>query len=66
MPTNRPEQPAGTMAKLTDTGVGEVKRLQDIKSLECRLRVGESQIRFHDFGDTGEITGVYNRREAHR
>lgn len=54
------------VAHLADTGEGDVKRLQEIDPPECRLRVGDYRVRFHDFGDALEITGVKHRREAYR
>jgi mRNA-degrading endonuclease RelE of RelBE toxin-antitoxin system len=54
------------VAKLTETGEGDVKRLQDIEPPEFRLRIGDYRVRFHDFGDAFEITGVKHRREAYR
>ena len=54
------------LAKLIDTGEGDVKRLQDIEPPEFRLRVGDYRARFHDFGDAVEVTGVKHRREVYR
>jgi mRNA interferase RelE/StbE len=54
------------LAKLIDTGEGDVKRLQDIEPPEFRLRVGDYRVRFHDFGDGVEVTGVRHRREVYR
>jgi mRNA-degrading endonuclease RelE of RelBE toxin-antitoxin system len=54
------------MAKLIDSGEGDVKRLQDIEPPEFRLRVGDYRARFHDFGDVVEVTGVKHRREVYR
>jgi mRNA-degrading endonuclease RelE of RelBE toxin-antitoxin system len=54
------------LAKLIDTGEGDVKRLQDIEPPEFRLRVGDYRVRFHDSGDAIEVTGVKHRREAYR
>ena len=54
------------IAHLADTGEGDVKRLQEIDPPECRLRIGDYRVRFHDLGDALEITGVKHRREAYR
>lgn len=54
------------LAKLIDTGEGDVKRLQDIEPPEFRLRVGDYRVCFHDFGEAVEVTGVKHRREAYR
>ena len=54
------------IAHMAYTGEGDIKRLQEIDPPECRLRVGDYRVRFHDFGDALEITGVKHRREAYR
>jgi mRNA interferase RelE/StbE len=54
------------LSRLIATNEGDVKRLQDIEPPEFRLRVGDYRVRFHDFGDAIEITGVKHRREAYR
>jgi mRNA-degrading endonuclease RelE of RelBE toxin-antitoxin system len=54
------------LAKLIDTGEGDVKRLQDIEPPEFRLRVGDYRARFHDFSDAVEVTGVKHHREVYR
>ena len=54
------------IAKLIDTGEGDVKRLQDIEPPEFRLRVGDYRVRFHSLGETVQVTGIKHRREAYR
>ena len=54
------------LAKLIDTGEGDVKRLQDIEPPEFRLRVGDYRLRFHDIGHTLHVTAVKHRREVYR
>ena len=54
------------LKRLVVNAEGDVKRLQGIDPPEFRLRVGDYRLRFHDFGDTIEITGVKHRREAYR
>ena len=54
------------IARYLASGEGDVKRLQDIKPPELRLRVGDYRVRFHDIGDTLHITAVKHRREAYR
>jgi len=54
------------LARYIRLGEGDVKRLQEIEPPEFRLRVGDYRVRFHDSGDTLEITGVKHRREAYR
>ena len=47
-------------------GEGDVKRLQNMQPPELRLRVGDYRIRFHDLGDSIEVTAIKHRREAYR
>jgi mRNA interferase RelE/StbE len=54
------------LARLLDTGEGDVKRLQNIEPPEFRLRVGDYRVRFHDHGPTIRITAVKHRRDAYR
>jgi mRNA-degrading endonuclease RelE of RelBE toxin-antitoxin system len=54
------------LARFTQTGLGDVKRLQNIEPPEFRLRVGTYRIRFYDHGDTIEILAVKHRSEAYR
>ena len=54
------------LARLIDTGEGDVKRLQGIDPPEFRLRVGDYRLRFHDLPDAVEVLSVRNRREAYR
>jgi mRNA-degrading endonuclease RelE of RelBE toxin-antitoxin system len=54
------------IAHLADTGEGDVKRLQEIDPPECRLRVGDYRVRFHDLGDSIIVLAVKHRREAYR
>jgi mRNA-degrading endonuclease RelE of RelBE toxin-antitoxin system len=54
------------LAHFAATGEGDVKRLQDIEPPEIRLRVGDYQLRFHDYGHTLYVTAVRHRREAYR
>ena len=54
------------LAKLIDTGEGDVKRLQDIEPPEFRLRVGDYRARFHDHGDSILVLAVKHRREVYR
>jgi mRNA-degrading endonuclease RelE of RelBE toxin-antitoxin system len=53
-------------AHLAAIGEGDVKRLQDIKPPEFRLRVCDYRLRFHDLGHTIHVTAVKHRREAYR
>ncbi|HEY2014444.1 MAG TPA: type II toxin-antitoxin system RelE/ParE family toxin [Bryobacteraceae bacterium] len=43
-----------------------MKRLQAIDPPEFRLRVGGYRVRFHETGDTIEITAVKHRRDVYR
>jgi mRNA-degrading endonuclease RelE of RelBE toxin-antitoxin system len=54
------------LARFLATDEGDVKRLQDIKPPELRLRLGDYRIRFYDHGDRIEILRVRNRKEAYR
>jgi hypothetical protein len=53
------------LAKLIDTGDGDVKRLQDIESLKFCLGVGDYRAHVHDFGDTLKVSGVKHHRKAY-
>lgn len=52
--------------RFTDTGAGNVKRLQGIDPPEYRLRVGDYRVRFHLGDETVQVLRVRNRREAYR
>ena len=52
--------------RFAETGAGHVKRLQDFKPPEFRLRVGDYRVRFHNDGVTVTVLRVRNRREAYR
>jgi mRNA interferase RelE/StbE len=54
------------IARYVASGEGDVKRLQDIKPPELRLRVGDYRVRFHDFGDSIRVLAVQHRRQAYR
>jgi mRNA interferase RelE/StbE len=54
------------VARYLATGEGDVKRLQDVKPPEFRLRVGDYRVRFHDLGDSILVLAVKHRREAYR
>ena len=54
------------IARYLASGEGDVKRLQDVKPPELRLRVGDYRVRFHDLGDAVEVLAVKHRREAYR
>ena len=54
------------IARYLASGEGDVKRLQDIKPPELRLRVGDYRVRFHDFGDSIRVLAVLHRSEAYR
>ena len=54
------------LARYAATGDGDVKRLQDIKPPELRLRVGDYRVRFHDLGNTIEVLAVQHRRDVYR
>jgi mRNA-degrading endonuclease RelE of RelBE toxin-antitoxin system len=45
---------------------GDVKRPTDIDPPELRLRLGDYRIRFYDHGETIQILGVGNRKDAYR
>jgi mRNA-degrading endonuclease RelE of RelBE toxin-antitoxin system len=55
-----------SVERFAETGVGDVKRLQDIDPPEFRLRVGDYRVRFHQDDDIMRIIRVRNRREAYR
>ena len=55
-----------SVERFTETGAGNVKRLQDINPPEFRLRVGDYRVRFHNDGETVSVLRVRNRREAYR
>ncbi len=52
--------------RFAQTGVGSIRRLQDIRPPEFRLRVGDFRVRFHLDNDTMRILRVRNRKEAYR
>lgn len=54
------------LARFLETGEGDVKRLQDRKPPEYRLRVGDYRVRFRDHGAGIEIIAVKHRSEAYR
>ncbi len=54
------------IARYLASGEGDVKRLQDIKPPELRLRLGDYRVRFHDFGDSIRVLAVKHRSEAYR
>ena len=54
------------IARYLASGEGDVKRLQDIKPPEMRLRVGDYRVRFYDYGDSILVLAVRHRREAYR
>lgn len=54
------------LARYVATGVGDVKRLQNVEPPQLRLRVGNYRVSFHDFGDSIEVLAVKHRREAYR
>jgi mRNA interferase RelE/StbE len=54
------------LARYLASGVGDVKRLQDVEPPEFRLRVGDYRVRFHDLGDSILVLAVKHRREAYR
>lgn len=54
------------LARFTQTGMGDVERLQDIEPVEFRLRFGDYRVRFDDFGGTIEILRIRHRSEAYR
>jgi len=55
-----------TVARYLASGEGDVKRLQDIKPPELRLRVGDYRVRFYDYGNSILVLAVNHRREAYR
>ncbi len=65
------DQPAAlrilhALARLIAAGEGDVKRLQGIDPPEFRLRVGDYRVRFHETGDSIQITAVKHRRDIYR
>lgn len=54
------------IARYLASGEGDVKRLQDIKPPELRLRVGDYRVRFHDYGHSIRVLAVQHRRQAYR
>ncbi len=54
------------IARYLASGEGDVKRLQDIKPPELRLRVGDYRVRFHDHGHSIRVLAVQHRRQAYR
>lgn len=54
------------IARYLASGEGDVKRLQDIKPPELRLRLGDYRVRFHDLGDSIRVLAVKHRSEAYR
>lgn len=52
--------------RFSETGAGNVKRLQGVDPPEYRLRVGDYRVRFHLDDETVRIIRVRNRREAYR
>lgn len=55
-----------TVARYLASGEGDVKRLQDVKPPELRLRVGDYRVRFYDYGHSILVLSVKHRREAYR
>jgi mRNA interferase RelE/StbE len=54
------------IARYLASGEGDVKRLQDVKPPELRLRLGDYRVRFHDLGDSIRVLAVKHRSEAYR
>ncbi|HZB87777.1 MAG TPA: type II toxin-antitoxin system RelE/ParE family toxin [Terracidiphilus sp.] len=54
------------IARYLASGEGDVKRLQDVKPPELRLRLGDYRVRFHDYGDSIRVLAVKHRSEAYR
>jgi mRNA interferase RelE/StbE len=52
--------------RFSESGAGDIKRLQDVDPPEYRLRVGDYRVRFNQSKDTIVILRVRNRREAYR
>ncbi len=55
-----------TLARFLENGEGDVKRLQKVEPPEFRLRIGDYRVRFHEHGETIQITAVKHRSEAYR
>lgn len=54
------------LARYLASGVGDVKRLQDVEPAEFRLRAGDYRVRFYDRMDSIVVLAVKHRREAYR
>ena len=54
------------IARYASSNEGDVKRLQNVKPVEHRLRVGDYRVRFYDSADAMAILAVKHRREAYR
>jgi mRNA interferase RelE/StbE len=52
--------------RFSETGSGNIKKLQGIDPPEFRLRVGDYRVRFHIDGNILRILRVRNRKEAYR
>jgi len=52
--------------RLSLTGDGDVKRLQDVEPPEFRLRVGNYRLRFYYEADSILVLAVDHRSEAYR
>lgn len=55
-----------SVERFSETGVGNVKKLQGIDPPEFRLRVGDYRVRFRMDGNTLRILRVRNRKDAYR
>jgi mRNA interferase RelE/StbE len=54
------------VARLAQSGSGDVKKLQGIDPPVFRLRVGDYRVRFRQDEETIRIVRVLHRREAYR
>jgi len=55
-----------SVERFSETGIGNIKKLQGINPPEFRLRVGDYRVRLHIEGNTLRILRVSNRKDAYR
>lgn len=55
-----------TLARFSESGEGNVKRLRDVEPPLFRLRTQDHRVIFRDLGDSIEVTRVRNRKDAYR
>ena len=55
-----------TLARFIKTEEGNIRKLTDVEPPEFRLRAQDHRVFFRDHGDSIEILGVRNRKDAYR